>query len=335
MLPLATAASAVMALPADQAAAVPPGIYAYVANNVSDNVSVIDTATNTVAVTIPVGDGSRGVGVTPDGTRVYVANLSSDTVSVIDTATNTVSVIDTATNTVTATVPVGNLPFGVAVTPDGTRAYVANELDDTVSVIDTATHTVLATVPVGTQPAGVAVTPDGTRAHVANLSSDTVSVIDTATRTVTATVPVGAEPFGVSVAAVGVVGDDPVPTELRLEATRIKGSTGSKSLRLTARLTTDGVPLEGENITFTADGRALCTGTTDTGGRATCTVPGRQDRRTCHTADYAGDQAHHGASATVCPRLRDDNEHDGDRDRRPPGPHTADHPLPPVSPTGV
>ncbi|MFI2452823.1 hypothetical protein [Streptomyces sp. NPDC019539] len=44
--------------------------------------------------------------------------------------------ITTATHTVTATVPVGNLPFGVAVPPDGTRADVAHELGDTVSVID-------------------------------------------------------------------------------------------------------------------------------------------------------------------------------------------------------
>ena len=34
--------------------------------------------------------------------------------------------IDTATNTVTATIPVGSDPSGVAVSPDGTHAYVAN-----------------------------------------------------------------------------------------------------------------------------------------------------------------------------------------------------------------
>ncbi len=45
------------------------------------------------------------------------------------------SVIDTATNTVTATNAVGSLPFGVAVSPDGTHLYVANGGDSTVSVI--------------------------------------------------------------------------------------------------------------------------------------------------------------------------------------------------------
>ena len=39
---------------------------------------------------------------------------------------NIESVIDTTTNTVTATIPVGSLPFGVAVSPDGSTVYVAN-----------------------------------------------------------------------------------------------------------------------------------------------------------------------------------------------------------------
>jgi YVTN family beta-propeller protein len=62
------------------------------------------------------------------------------------------AVISTATNTVTATVVVGSRPYGVAVTPDGSRVYVANGFSDTVSVISTATNTVTATVAVGTEP---------------------------------------------------------------------------------------------------------------------------------------------------------------------------------------
>src|SRR5437016_1101498 len=83
----------------------------------------------------------------------YVTNLVSDTVSVLATATNTV----------VATIPVGHLPVGVAITPDGAHAYVTN-VGSTVSVIATATNTVVATVPVGTAPGGVAITPDGAHA---------------------------------------------------------------------------------------------------------------------------------------------------------------------------
>jgi YVTN family beta-propeller protein len=206
--------------------------FAYVANSGSNNVSVIDTATNkAVATVVPVGHNPQGIAVTPDGTHAYVTNISDNTVSVIDTASNTVvatvlvgyvpqlvavtpdgkhvyvpnvgsnnvSVIDTAGNTVVATVPVGGGPVRVAVTPDGNHVYVPNVFSNTVSVIDTASNTVVATALVGMGPERVAVTPDGKRAYVTNVSSNTVSVIDTASNTVVATVPVGLGPFWVAV----------------------------------------------------------------------------------------------------------------------------------------
>jgi YVTN family beta-propeller protein len=64
-------------------------------------------------------------------------------------------VIDTVTNTVVTTVTVGACPDGVAVTPDGKQAYVANGCSSSVSVIDTATNMVVATVlGVGDEPQG-------------------------------------------------------------------------------------------------------------------------------------------------------------------------------------
>jgi YVTN family beta-propeller protein len=112
----------------------------------------------------------------------------------------TVSVIDTATNTVTGSpIPVGRQPFGVAVTPDGSKVYVANDADGTVSVIVTTTNTVTP-ISVGIGPVGVAATPDGSKVYVANSGSHTVSVISTATNTVTGSpIPVGGSPFGVAV----------------------------------------------------------------------------------------------------------------------------------------
>jgi YVTN family beta-propeller protein len=103
---------------------------------------------------------------------------------------NTVSVIAAASNTVVATIPVGNDPFGVAITPDGAHAYVTNYFDDTISVVATASNTVAATVPAGIAPIGVAFTPDGTEAYVTDSNSE-VSVIATASNAVVATIPVG------------------------------------------------------------------------------------------------------------------------------------------------
>jgi YVTN family beta-propeller protein len=113
---------------------------------------------------------------------------------------NTVSVIDTATKMVVATIPVGNNPSGIAVSPDGKRVYVANSGSNNVSMIDT-TSCAVATVPVGNSSLAIAVTPDGTRAYVANSTMNIlrgngiVSVIDTAGNTVMATIA-GVGPLG-------------------------------------------------------------------------------------------------------------------------------------------
>jgi YVTN family beta-propeller protein len=155
--------------------------FAYVTNEGSNSVSVIDTSTNTVVATVGVGTRPFGVAVTPDGTRAYVTN---------NIVSGSVSVIDTSSRTVVATIGVGANPLQVAITPDGTRAYVTNIGSNFVSVIDTSTNTVVATVPDGgTAPFGVAITPDGTRAYVGDETSATVSVIDTSTNTLVATVP--------------------------------------------------------------------------------------------------------------------------------------------------
>src|SRR5450631_4274312 len=76
---------------------------AYITNNGSNTVSVIDTAANTVAATIPVGGRPYGVAVTPDGAKLYVTNQEGG-----------VAVIATAAKAITATIPVGNRPYGVA-----------------------------------------------------------------------------------------------------------------------------------------------------------------------------------------------------------------------------
>ncbi len=170
--------------------------FAYITNMSGNNVSVIDTATNTVVATVAVGVTPLGVAVSPDGSFVYVTNSGSSTVP-------GVSVIATGTNTVVATVSVGSGPEGVAVSPDGSRVYVANVFSNTVSVIATGTNTVVATVPVGSGPAGVAVSPDGSRVYVANENNNTVSVIATGTNTVVATVAVGVNPLGVAVSPGG------------------------------------------------------------------------------------------------------------------------------------
>ena len=163
------------------AAFAPPALArnAYVANSGSDNVSVIDTATNQLLggpIAAPAAEYGT-IAITPDGSRAYVADGETDSVSVIDTATNLV---------VAGPITVGDYPVGVAITPDGRRAYVSNASSDNVSVIDTATNQVLGSpITVGEAPTASRSPPTARRAYVANYSfGGSVSVIDTATNQV-------------------------------------------------------------------------------------------------------------------------------------------------------
>jgi YVTN family beta-propeller protein len=91
----------------------------------------------------------------------------------------------------------GRAPRALAVTPDGTKAYTANQLDGTVSVVDLVTQTKLADLPVGPsaraipyRPLDIAIDPEGRHVFVANVASGTLMVIDVATDSVAGQIPV-------------------------------------------------------------------------------------------------------------------------------------------------
>ncbi|SFC28885.1 Por secretion system C-terminal sorting domain-containing protein [Flexibacter flexilis DSM 6793] len=208
-------------------------VYAYVANIGSSTLSVINTATNMVVATIPVGSAPGAVAVSPDGTRIYTANQSTTNISVVDAATRTViasipvsstpsmlvvspdgsrlyvsrlgfsgiSVINTSTNTVIANIGLTSDAFSVAVSSDGTKLYVTTSAG--VSVINTTTQSVVTSLTVGAGPYGVAFNPSSTRAYVANYGGNTVSVINASTNTVIGNITVGSSPNSVAVSPDG------------------------------------------------------------------------------------------------------------------------------------
>jgi YVTN family beta-propeller protein len=123
---------------------------------------------------------------TPSGATLYVTGESIDSNG---NALGIVAAIDTATDAVTATIPVGQSPQGIAVSPIGTDAYVANFDSNTVSVLDTSTNTVTDTIQTGLGPASVAFNTAGTLAYIVNLNNTNLVTLDTGTRTITTTTP--------------------------------------------------------------------------------------------------------------------------------------------------
>ena len=91
-------------------------------------------------------------------TAAYVSNSDG----------GSVSVIDTASNTVTANIPVGQLPAGIAFSPDGATAYVADFADGAVTPVGLAAGTPRTPIKVPLGPRAIAITPDGKTAYVAS-----------------------------------------------------------------------------------------------------------------------------------------------------------------------
>jgi len=185
-------------------AATPNGERVWVSNFNNENLKIIDTATNTVVETFGIVGNPHGIAFNPAGTRAYVAVFDSTN----PLSDNTVWVFDATQSPPypMATLPVGNMPTGVTMAPNGQRLYVANYggiTGNTVTVIDPATNLTVTTVTVGTGPFQVAVSPDSRRVYVANAGSDNVSVIDAATNTVIATIAVGTQPLFVAVNPAG------------------------------------------------------------------------------------------------------------------------------------
>jgi YVTN family beta-propeller protein len=266
----------------------------YVANKGSDSVSVVDPTTFGVTDTIGVGDQPTALAL---GTgKAYVANQGSNAISVIDTSTlgvtgvavgssptalalgaggklhvasqdGTLSTIDTATNSVLpGAIAVGPSPSSVAVSADGSVAYVANG-NDTVSVINTATSAVVSTVRFDTDATGghaVAVAPNGA-VYVTDATDRTVRVLVQPSLIATSVTKIGS----VGVSGVGstllsndgtralvVTGPSPISTTSTTRVAVIDTATG-KQVGST-------VSIAGKPVvpTFSADGtRAVITAT--------------------------------------------------------------------------
>lgn len=113
--------------------------------------------------------------------------------------------IDTVSHTVIAEIAVGRNPGGVAVTPDGRRAYVIHTAEPDVSMVDLSTEHATVVALTRGLTTDVAITPDGRHAYVTQRNTvDNVIVIDTETNKVTGLpVPWGGEAHAIAIAPDG------------------------------------------------------------------------------------------------------------------------------------
>ena len=112
-----------LAVVAPAALAVPN---AYVPNEGSGSVSVIDTTSDRVTATIKTGGKPRGIAVGHDAKRLYIS----------DQAANSLVVFDTATNAEIARSRLGDSPEGIYLSPDGRWLSAAIEENNQVLIVD-------------------------------------------------------------------------------------------------------------------------------------------------------------------------------------------------------
>jgi len=183
---------AVAAALAVRGARAAPTEWAYVTNEDSQDLTVIETATDKVVATIPVGTRPRGVKVSPDGHTIYVALSGSPKCPPsmpdaeceklqADKSKDGIAVVDAVSRKVLRILPGGSDPEQFDVNAKGSLLYISNEDAGTASIVDVKTAKIIKTVKVGAEPEGVRISPDGKLVYVTCESDTSITVLDAKT----------------------------------------------------------------------------------------------------------------------------------------------------------
>jgi YVTN family beta-propeller protein len=168
------------------------GRFIYVAENVADDVAVIDATSFAVVARIKTDHYPYAVAVAPNG-DVFVSAWGANTVSLI------------RDNAEVRRIEAGRHPSALRLNADGSKLYVALASVDQIAIIDTKSMTpagvISDTTPAGphegTTPNALALSPDGSRLYVAEADNNAVAVFDTASRKRLGRIPAGWYPTDV------------------------------------------------------------------------------------------------------------------------------------------
>ncbi len=194
---------------------------AFVANEASDNLSVIDRIRSEVVGIVRVGAKPRGLAVSVKRNLLFVANAGSHNVSVLELNTripralidldfgdepsaltlsgderllftanrgsNSVSIIDAFNFSRRDKISVGTAPNDIVADPASGWVYTANSLSDDISAFNATMTAAPRNLSVGSNPVSLELDAPGQRLYVANYGSGTITQINTETFTVSGT----------------------------------------------------------------------------------------------------------------------------------------------------
>jgi YVTN family beta-propeller protein len=180
----------------------PDGKYAVAGSIAASTISVIDTATNTLAWTLKMSAGIRPMVFTrnPDGsTKDIIVQLSEfHGFAVVDFATRKevqrITLPDVSGQERETQGLQGSPSHGLAITPDEKMLWVTSKYYDYVAAYSLPDYKLLKVVPVGPHPEWLTIPPDGKSLYVAIAGRDATVVVDNKTMKVVKTIPVGSVP---------------------------------------------------------------------------------------------------------------------------------------------
>ena len=129
------------------------------------NLLVVDAASWTLLQTLAYpasGASMHGIAVRSDGSHVYVTGAGNELYDW------TVGTNGSLAFSRTIALPSGSYPCGVAISADGTKAYVCLSIANKLAVVDLSSGTVTRQITVGVAPWDVVLSPDGNSAYVSD-----------------------------------------------------------------------------------------------------------------------------------------------------------------------
>ncbi|HEV2371488.1 MAG TPA: hypothetical protein VGS19_04890 [Streptosporangiaceae bacterium] len=171
-------------------------VLAFTADSGAADVTGFDTSALAPLSNIPLEGTPQEIAIAPDATHAFVT----------DAAGGQVIPINLVNSLQAPAIPTGAGASGIALTPDGHFAVVANTTANTITRIDltTATPTVSPPLPVPAGPTQVAISPDGSTAYVTSFTGNAVSVVNVNPFTLGPQIPV-VGPWGDTVSPDGSV----------------------------------------------------------------------------------------------------------------------------------
>lgn len=193
------------------------GTRLYVANMFSDNISVIDIASDSVIATVPLAYDTQPFG-PPKYMPMEIALSPDDSIMLVTCSeTREVRMFNTQSYALVDSFAVGDEPWHIQFTPDGVYSYVTNRRGNSVSVIHLPMRHVMNTITADTPvyfnyPHGCDISSNGQYIFVSNENSGhrfiprynpdyvgNVCVIDNLTNQIVKVLEVGKMPTGLAV----------------------------------------------------------------------------------------------------------------------------------------